>query len=111
MFAQVDLTVETPEEGELWHPEVYKLAVRDLSTREVLGHIFCDFFTRPNKPHQVLRDSPYEQAALLFNCTLIPGLSFHHPRRPADERRLVPEPLRGDHAQPSPAVLAVAVSA
>ena len=49
----MSLTVETPEEGELWHPEVYKLVVTDLSSHEPLGHIYCDFFSRPNKPFQV----------------------------------------------------------
>ncbi len=50
---RVELTVEPVEEGELWHPDVYKVSVRDLENGgQVLGQIYCDFFTRPEKPYQ-----------------------------------------------------------
>ena len=46
----VSLEVEETVEGELWAPEVFKLAVRDDTS--LLGHIYCDFFTRSGKPFQ-----------------------------------------------------------
>ena len=46
----VRLAVERTEDGELWSPEVFKLAVLD--DNKLLGHIYCDFFTRPGKPYQ-----------------------------------------------------------
>ncbi|TRY74904.1 hypothetical protein TCAL_00516 [Tigriopus californicus] len=48
----VELVVEKPTPGEIWHNSVFKLAVVDLSTATVLGHIYCDFFSRQGKPHQ-----------------------------------------------------------
>jgi len=38
--------------GEIWHPNVHKLAVVDLNNNTILGHIYCDFFTRQDKPFQ-----------------------------------------------------------
>merc|ERR1719150_2996045 len=48
----VKLRLSDPLPGELWHRDVYKLSVRESSTDEELGIIYCDFFTRTGKPHQ-----------------------------------------------------------
>ena len=50
----VELVVENPESGEMWHNEVFKLAVKDLAAdQSTLGYIYCDFFSRSGKPYQV----------------------------------------------------------
>ena len=56
---RVELEVENAEEGELWDSDVYKLRVVDCESRDTLGHIYCDFFSRNGKPYQVcmLRES------------------------------------------------------
>jgi len=48
----VYLEVDSAAEGELWHQNVYKLQVKDVSDDRPLGTIYCDFFTRKDKPHQ-----------------------------------------------------------
>lgn len=51
---KVSLEVEDSAPGELWHPDVYKLAVRDLENNgSLMGYIYCDFFSREDKPFQV----------------------------------------------------------
>ena len=51
---KVSLEVEDSAPGELWHADVYKLAVRDLENNgSLMGHIYCDFFCREDKPFQV----------------------------------------------------------
>lgn len=37
--------------GETWAPDVHKLGVID-ENENLLGHIYCDFFDRKNKPNQ-----------------------------------------------------------
>lgn len=47
----VKLEVVSPDPGELWHSDVYKLAVKDVDNN-TLGYIYCDFFSRTGKPYQ-----------------------------------------------------------
>ncbi|XP_037075644.1 mitochondrial intermediate peptidase-like [Pollicipes pollicipes] len=47
----VSLEVETPRPGELWSPDVQKVAVVH-EEEGLLGYIYCDFYTRANKPSQ-----------------------------------------------------------
>uniref|UniRef100_A0A3Q4APA4 Peptidase M3A/M3B catalytic domain-containing protein n=1 Tax=Mola mola TaxID=94237 RepID=A0A3Q4APA4_MOLML len=54
LFSQlygVSLMSEQPSAGEVWSEDVRKLAVVH-DTEGLLGYIYCDFFHRPNKPHQ-----------------------------------------------------------
>ncbi|KAM9319193.1 mitochondrial intermediate peptidase-like [Pholidichthys leucotaenia] len=54
LFSQlygVSLMSEQPSAGELWSEDVRKLAVVH-ETEGLLGYIYCDFFQRPDKPHQ-----------------------------------------------------------
>ncbi|XP_004631168.1 mitochondrial intermediate peptidase [Octodon degus] len=47
----VSLYAEQPAKGEVWCEDVRKLAVVH-ETEGLLGHIYCDFFQRAEKPHQ-----------------------------------------------------------
>ncbi|KAL8190984.1 UNVERIFIED_CONTAM: hypothetical protein K2H54_066394 [Gekko kuhli] len=47
----ISLYVEQPEKGEVWCEDVRKLAVVH-EQEGLLGYIYCDFFQRPDKPHQ-----------------------------------------------------------
>ncbi|KAF3847972.1 hypothetical protein F7725_021000 [Dissostichus mawsoni] len=55
LFSQlygVSLMSEQPSAGEVWNEDVRKLAVVH-ETEGLFGYIYCDFFQRQNKPHQV----------------------------------------------------------
>lgn len=47
----VRLVVSSLKPGESWSSDVYKLDVVH-ETDGLLGHIYCDFYDRPRKPHQ-----------------------------------------------------------
>ncbi|BES95046.1 mitochondrial intermediate [Nesidiocoris tenuis] len=47
----IQLVNEPMEYGESWANDVYKLAVKH-ETEGLLGHIYCDFYERKNKPNQ-----------------------------------------------------------
>lgn len=47
----ISLVNEEVEPGEVWAPDVYKLAVVH-NSEGLLGHIYCDFYERQAKPNQ-----------------------------------------------------------
>uniref|UniRef100_A0A8C6ZBX7 Mitochondrial intermediate peptidase n=1 Tax=Nothoprocta perdicaria TaxID=30464 RepID=A0A8C6ZBX7_NOTPE len=47
----ISLYAEQTQRGEVWSEDVRKLAVVH-ENEGLLGYIYCDFFQRPNKPHQ-----------------------------------------------------------
>ncbi|KAJ6220987.1 hypothetical protein RDWZM_006799 [Blomia tropicalis] len=46
----IRLEICDTNEEDLWHPNVMKIAVRDLSNEKLLGYIYGDFFIRSKKP-------------------------------------------------------------
>uniref|UniRef100_A0A8B9S3Q6 Mitochondrial intermediate peptidase n=1 Tax=Apteryx owenii TaxID=8824 RepID=A0A8B9S3Q6_APTOW len=54
LFSQllgISLYAEQTQRGEVWSEDIRKLAVVH-ENEGLLGYIYCDFFQRPNKPHQ-----------------------------------------------------------
>ncbi|XP_063721301.1 mitochondrial intermediate peptidase-like [Symsagittifera roscoffensis] len=46
----ISLELQSTSPGEIWHPSVQKLTVKDLENNTLLGYIYCDFFMRDSKP-------------------------------------------------------------
>ncbi|XP_075256892.1 mitochondrial intermediate peptidase-like [Convolutriloba macropyga] len=83
------LEIEPTLSGEVWHPTVQKLAVKDIRSSELLGFIFCDFFARDSKPRsdchftirggKRLRNGEYQVPIVALLC------NFTTPENPADK--------------------------
>ncbi|KAM9734019.1 mitochondrial intermediate peptidase-like [Menidia menidia] len=90
LFSQlygVSLMSEHPSAGEVWSEDVRKLAVVH-ETEGLLGYIYCDFFHRPEKPHQdchfTIRGGRWCQETQRYQLPVVVlMLSLPHPTRSA----------------------------
>ncbi|XP_057331728.1 mitochondrial intermediate peptidase [Microplitis mediator] len=83
----VRLEPEPAEAGEIWAPNVQKLAVVD-ENEGTLGHIYCDFFEREGKPNQdchftirggrLLADGTYQNPVVVLMLSL-PSPRWNNP--------------------------------
>ncbi|XP_044057554.1 mitochondrial intermediate peptidase-like [Siniperca chuatsi] len=88
LFSQlygVSLMSEHPSAGEVWSEDIRKLAVVH-ETEGLLGYIYCDFFHRPDKPHQdchfTIRGGRWSQETGQYQLPVVVlMLSLPHPTK------------------------------